>query len=286
MDKATAEGSGGGCPVMHKKAAAGCPVEHGGGVTDGKESGLNPANNMPFADLLQGAAEGQTRPLSQFRMASSIPNSSSGSSGVPDVSAHAGSAAAAEGAGATALPAHQPGGGERTWMYPSEQQYFNAMRRKGWAPREADMPSIVAIHNTVNERSWREVLRWETLLHPGAAEPPKLVKFVGRPKDITPKAWLLTCFGYAAPFDRHDWVVERQDANGEAERVRYVIDFYTGSQQGSDEAPSMRSLNLGRKPVAIHIDARPAVDTPGSLFDRLKMPLLELLGLDTMRGER
>ena len=130
-DNVDADGSG--CPVMHKKAGGGCPMEHGsGGGTDGKEGELNPANNMPFAELLQGAAEGQSRPLSKFRMASSIPNASAGNS-----DALGGDAAAAE--GTTMLPAHQPGDGERTWMYPSEQQYFNAMRRKGWAPREADV---------------------------------------------------------------------------------------------------------------------------------------------------
>jgi len=26
-----------------------------------------------------------------------------------------------------------------TWVYPSEQMFFNAMRRKGWSPREEDM---------------------------------------------------------------------------------------------------------------------------------------------------
>lgn len=31
---------------------------------------------------------------------------------------------------------------------------------KGWDAREEDMPQIVAIHNTVNERAWREVCRY------------------------------------------------------------------------------------------------------------------------------
>ena len=30
-----------------------------------------------------------------------------------------------------------------TWTYPSEQMFFNAMRRKGWVPREDDMPRWV-----------------------------------------------------------------------------------------------------------------------------------------------
>ena len=133
-------------------------------------------------------------------------------------------------------------------MYPSEQMFFNAMRRKGWSPREEDMArcelrtrsavrcllcvsSVVAIHNTVNERAWREVLAWEVLHHGcgqrarhSAAtaflvehtlrchswcEHPRLVRFVGRPQDYSPKARLLNLLGYKLPFDRHDWVVDR-----------------------------------------------------------------------------
>ncbi len=42
-------------------------------------------------------------------------------------------------------------------MYPSEQMFYNAMKRKGWSPSEQDMQSVVAIHNGVNERAWSEV---------------------------------------------------------------------------------------------------------------------------------
>ena len=49
---------------------------------------------------------------------------------------------------------------------------------------------------------------------------------------------------YSAPFDRHDWVVERCGT-----RVRYVIDFYTGRSSGS---------NKGDMPF--YLDVRPALD--------------------------
>jgi cytochrome c heme-lyase len=39
------------------------------------------------------------------------------------------------------------------------------MKRKGWDPEAEQMKTIVAIHNTVNEQSWTEVLRWESF-HP------------------------------------------------------------------------------------------------------------------------
>jgi cytochrome c heme-lyase len=64
---------------------------------------------------------------------------------------------------------------------------------QGWQPSEADMPTVVAIHNTVNERAWAEVLAWESLhCGPGRACPaPKLKRFMGKPNEYSPKARLL-----------------------------------------------------------------------------------------------
>lgn len=61
-----------------------------------------------------------------------------------------------DGVGADGRPAHQEPESP-VWMYPSEQMFYNAMRRKGWSPSEQDMQSVVAIHNGVNERAWSEV---------------------------------------------------------------------------------------------------------------------------------
>ena len=47
------------------------------------------------------------------------------------------------------------------WQYPSEQMFFNAMKRKGWDAKEEDMHSVVAIHNSVNERAWQQVCQYE-----------------------------------------------------------------------------------------------------------------------------
>ena len=63
-------------------------------------------------------------------------------------------------AGASALPGHQPGDAV-VWQYPSEQMFYNAMRRKGWDAKEEDMPAVVAIHNGVNERAWHQVCQYE-----------------------------------------------------------------------------------------------------------------------------
>lgn len=60
----------------------------------------------------------------------------------------------------------------RNWVYPSEQMFFNAMRRKGWTPEEDDMKSVVSIHNAVNERCWREILAYEAM-HARCARGPR-----------------------------------------------------------------------------------------------------------------
>ncbi|KAI8143202.1 cytochrome c/c1 heme-lyase [Fennellomyces sp. T-0311] len=142
---------------------------------------------------------------------------------------------------------------EQRWIYPSEQMFFNAMRRKNWNPEERDMSVVVPIHNAVNEMAWVKILEWEKM-HDTVCNQPKLVKFQGRPKDITPKARLYSFFGYKLPFDRHDWVVDRC-----GEKVTYVIDFYSGKQDP-------------RRPEAVsfYLDVRPAVTLSG-IWDRLRM---------------
>ena len=132
------------------------------------------------------------------------------------------------------------------WVYPSEQQYYNAMRRKGWNPDERDVPMVLAIHNAVNEQvmpfwtrfrqtssvligiaactvssiyqGWSKVLAWERMRARSSSgdetdaklAEPKLKEFSGKPGEMSPKAWFKSSvLGYAKPFDRHDWVVDR-----------------------------------------------------------------------------
>ncbi|ORZ12732.1 cytochrome c/c1 heme lyase-domain-containing protein [Absidia repens] len=142
---------------------------------------------------------------------------------------------------------------ENLWVYPSEQMFFNAMRRKNWNPDESDMPVVVPIHNAVNEQAWQKILEWERL-HVTECQQPKLLKFQGKPKEITPKARIRSWLGYNLPFDRHDWTVDRC-----GEKVTYVIDFYAGKQDP-------------KKPqgVSFYLDVRPAV-SPSGIWDRMRM---------------
>jgi cytochrome c heme-lyase len=140
---------------------------------------------------------------------------------------------------------------EGHWTYPSPGAFVRALAAKGKAQcSETEAPLVVDIHNAVNEQTWALIRRSESSLGNAA---PRLVSFVGRPCVLSPRAWWnVYVRGTVAPFDRHDWHVLRPDGR----TVRYVIDFYLGAR--SDAAPS-----------AIHIDARCAVDSVGSLCDRL-----------------
>ena len=52
---------------------------------------------------------------------------------------------------AEVTPKHQSEGNQY-WEYPSQQMFFNAMKRKGHAPVEGEMSTIVGMHNAVNEK--------------------------------------------------------------------------------------------------------------------------------------
>ncbi|KAL8808596.1 MAG: hypothetical protein Q9223_004004 [Gallowayella weberi] len=133
------------------------------------------------------------------------------------------------------------------WIYPSEKMFFEAMKRKSFSPEKKDMPAIVPIHNAVNERAWSMIKTWESssarvkALNASCGGP-KLRSFSGDAAKLSPKARVLGWMGYQAPFDRHDWVVERCQGGGS---VEYVIDFYKGRGDG----------------LAFYLDVRPKLNT-------------------------
>jgi len=130
------------------------------------------------------------------------------------------------------------------WIYPSQEMFFAAMKRKGHNAEAQDMSSVVPIHNAVNERAWSEIKKWEEGQGSEACGGPKLVSFAGDSKAITPKARWNNFIGYALPFDRHDWVVDRC-----GKHVDYVIDFYSGKGEGL-----IKGLNF-------YLDVRPKLNS-------------------------
>ncbi|CDO70758.1 hypothetical protein BN946_scf184798.g73 [Trametes cinnabarina] len=152
------------------------------------------------------------------------------------------------------------------WVYPSQAQFFAAMARKNHNPQERDMRVVVPIHNAVNERAWQEILKWEAGQGGDKCGGVKLVSFKGRPNDRTPRAWFYSLLGYSPPFDRHDWVVDRCGS-----RMRYVIDFYTGSGGSSP------------KNISFFLDVRPALDSWDAI--RLRTQHFWKRWLGNLRGE-
>lgn len=138
------------------------------------------------------------------------------------------------------------------WVYPSQKQFYEAMKRKNWNPDASDMQTVVPIHNHVNELAWRHIMFWEKS-HLEAAKQKcggiSLTSFKGDAKKLTPRAWFrLTVLGEEKPFDRHDWTVDRCGVE-----VPYVIDFYSSGENGVtvDVRPKLNSwegvkLRLGR----------------------------------------
>ena len=158
---------------------------------------LNPLNYMP--SLSQERSSQQTRALPTSRSTSSIPR----------------------------------GDTNANWEYPSPQQMYNAMLRKGYdnTPEDA-VESMVAVHNFLNEGAWNEIEAWEARFSGGLLEgwracrrgeegweemvlngtwrprddnAPKLLRFMGRPSDMTPKARMLNWMGRLYPA-KFGWV--------------------------------------------------------------------------------
>ena len=118
----------------------------------------------------------------------------------------------------------------------------------------ADMATIVPIHNAVNERAWSEIKRWEAAADPTSQSTcggPKLVSFSGDSSKLTPRARWKGLVGYQSPFDRHDWIVERCGG----EKVEYVIDFYSGKDDGVGFGGG------GGKNLSFHLDVRPKLNS-------------------------
>lgn len=138
------------CPVSHtpSKAAsaqpAQCPIQHSASVQppaqcpishESSSSQLNPLNQMPT--LSQAPAAHQQIALPTEREQSSIPRDTS-----------------------------------VKWDYPSPQQFYNALVRKGWETPEEHVETMVQIHNFLNEQAWQEILKWEQKENPYVPFPP------------------------------------------------------------------------------------------------------------------
>ena len=193
---------------------------------------LNPLNRMPAVPAQQRATE-QAGDLSVARVESTIPK----------------------------------GDNSGNWVYPSPQMFYNALVKKGKSDgvQESNMTSVVAIHNNMNEKTWKQVVEWEDLHCKECTTARKLVRFVGRPDDLSFKAACKYYLGMEArPFDRHDWTVDRCGTE-----VRYIIDYYdVPDRRADDRTPSLHDEDAV---PSIYCDVRPAGDSVGEVMDRARM---------------
>lgn len=114
---------------------------------------------------------------------------------------------------------------------------------------------------------------------------PRLVRFMGRPDDLSPRAWFMSRVRMKKePFDRHDWFVDQGDGGAGVER-RYVIDFYGGEDEeegigakglisglwgGDGDKNQVRTTPVNKAP-SMYLDVRPAMDDTEALFDHASM---------------
>lgn len=247
------------CPIDHGKYTSKsssqesqesqCPVNYGNGswfsrskksevsakssFNDGDEV-LNPMNNMPMA-ISSEKAPGQKITLPTERTISTIPRGETPDQGL--------------------------------WEYPSPQQMYNAMLRKGKGegiPEDA-VESMVEVHNFLNEGAWQQILGWEQKYTSESKVEPRLAKFTGKPNTLSPRAQMFLYLGKVfpetfntqPPFDRHDWTVLRSQGKDQGwKEVRYIIDYYSAPD---DEDTGMPAFML---------DTRPALDSPQNAYDR------------------
>lgn len=198
MHNKTVNVLGSAAPAPPSPPPSSCPVPHNQAPTGKSDeasflSKINPLNYM-FRELSQAPAPNQTHALPVERDPSSIPK----------------------------------GTGDGNWEYPSPQQMYNALLRKGYTDTDVTaVESMVAVHNFLNEGAWAEVVEWEKRFGGGFSrgweicrrgeenaedtrrvldwksnsEPinPTLIRFQGRPKDMTPKAAMFQVMGWLYP---------------------------------------------------------------------------------------
>ncbi|KAH0836677.1 cytochrome c/c1 heme-lyase [Lanmaoa asiatica] len=124
------------CPTQRPDRpppSSGCPIQHSpsskssGCPIDHASTPLNPLNQMP------------SLPQTPLDNSDQLPTERSLSS----------------------IPRPVDAGRKETWEYPSPQQFYNALVRKGWETPVEHVETMVEIHNFLNERAWGEVLKWE-----------------------------------------------------------------------------------------------------------------------------
>ncbi|KAF2772731.1 hypothetical protein EJ03DRAFT_265947 [Teratosphaeria nubilosa] len=227
-------------------------------------SSLNPLNYMPSRISNTRDAAGQTIALPLDREASTIPRG--------------------DGSGST-------------WEYPSPQQMYNAMLRKGYTDTPAEhVESMVAVHNFLNEGAWEEIKGWEGRFARGLGRglhlcmkgeeganrqlwieetrnrqreemeftDPSLLRFMGRPNEPTPKARMFAFLAKAWPSQFPD--------NPPFDRHDWYVERKTPDGQKKEVRYVIDYYSGPPEPTGepvFYLDVRPAVDGPTAACERM-----------------
>ncbi|KAI9732599.1 MAG: holocytochrome c synthase [Cirrosporium novae-zelandiae] len=191
------------------------------------------------------------------------------------------------------------GDADANWEYPSPQQMYNAMLRKGYIDTPEDaVESMVACHNLLNEYAWDEIIEWERRFSRGLQTgwencrrgeappppahknpfqdekegqqeqqppppPPKLMRFMGRPKDMTPKAAVIQFLGRVYP--------AKFGVEPPFDRHDWII--LRQGPQGPVEVRYVIDYYSGPPDPTgeevFYLDVRPALDRPSAACERL-----------------
>lgn len=187
------------------------------------------------------------------------------------------------------------------WEYPSPQQMYNAMLKKGYTDTPAeDVPAMVAVHNFLNEGAWGEILGWEARFSGGlqrgweicrrgeenalttavmmarrerlegrtggATEQPQpsLIRFMGRPDEPTPKARMLQVMGWMWP--------TRYATEPPFDRHDWYVRRHGPDGESKDVRYVIDYYSGPPEPTGepvFFLDVRPAVDGPTAACERL-----------------
>ena len=127
------------------------------------------------------------------------------------------------------------------------------------------MDAVVAIHNNMNEMTWRRVLEWSPArrVRREAQAPPLRRPTRGA---VAQGGGAVLPGAQVAALDRHDWTVDRC-----GQEVQYIIDYYDiAARRADDRLPTLHDTDAV---PSIECDVRPAGDTLGALADRARMML-------------
>lgn len=143
--------------LKNKSAATSCPVDHISSQPKPKSWSQTLSSyiwSSPSTNANDTASSSPAnKALDTNRVTSTIPRSATGPEACPVE--HGSSANAANHEIESGVDA------SGNWVYPSEKMFFDAMKRKGYDARVADMRTVVPIHNAVNERAWQQIKEWE-----------------------------------------------------------------------------------------------------------------------------